>query len=151
MMRAAMLAMLLAVVPGTAAADAAQDVLAVDAARDYLYVTDPDAGRVLVYTTAGDCVGSFGQSSQEGVDATQFRTTAGIALDASGNVYVADAGTGRVLRFAPFPKPEPSQESLNPPAQNDGAGADNGAVIVNESTEESLPGVEETVEVNPAG
>ncbi len=32
-MRAAMLAMLLAVVPGTAAADAAQDVLAVDAAR----------------------------------------------------------------------------------------------------------------------
>jgi hypothetical protein len=36
------------------------------------------------------------------VDATQFRTTAGIATDAQGNVYVTDSGTGRVLRFSPF-------------------------------------------------
>lgn len=76
--------------------------LAVDAARDIVYVTDPDAGRILVYNTAGNCLGSFGQASREGFDATQFRTTSGIGVDSSGNVYVADAGTGRILRFAPF-------------------------------------------------
>ncbi len=91
--------------------------LAVDAARDYLYVTDPDAGRVLVLTTSGECLGSFGQASSESVDSTRFRTTAGIAVDDAGNVYVADSGTGRVLKFLPF---EPGT-GVNPqsPEQSD--------------------------------
>jgi len=77
--------------------------LAVDATRGMVYVTDPDAGRVLVYDSMGNCVGSFGQSSRENPDSTQFTTVGGIAVDGAGNVFVADAGSGRILKFAPFP------------------------------------------------
>ncbi|MBE2268742.1 MAG: SMP-30/gluconolactonase/LRE family protein, partial [Anaerolinea sp.] len=76
--------------------------LAVDETRRILYVTDPDAGRVLVYDLDGNCLGSFGQPSDQLVDTSQFDTIGGIAVDAAGNVYVADAAAGRVLRFAPF-------------------------------------------------
>ncbi|MBZ0288111.1 MAG: hypothetical protein K8I30_10895, partial [Anaerolineae bacterium] len=74
--------------------------LALDVERDRLYVTDPDAGRVLVYDTAGNCLGSFGQASREQSGMNQFRTVGGIAVDPrDGNVYVADAGLGRILKF----------------------------------------------------
>jgi DNA-binding beta-propeller fold protein YncE len=110
--------------------------VAVDAARDMVYVSDPDAGRILVYDTAGNCLGSFGQPSREGVDATQFRTTAGIATDAQGNVYVTDSGTGRVLRFSPFE------------AAVAGAGAGDGRIELDleateEVTDEILPAITE--------
>ncbi len=77
--------------------------VALDATRGLVYVTDPDAGRVLVYDAEGNCVGSFGQPTRETPNNAQFRTVGGIATDAQGNVYVADAGVGRVLKFAPFP------------------------------------------------
>jgi uncharacterized protein (TIGR03663 family) len=118
--------------------------VAVDAQRDYLYVTDPDAGRVLVYTTAGECLGSFGQPSREGFDATQFRTTAGIAVDAAGNVYVADSGTGRVLRFAPF---EPGLDAVPQEAGEPGSNA----VMIDEITDEVEPDAERTEEPESAG
>jgi sugar lactone lactonase YvrE len=76
--------------------------LAVDPARNLLYVTDPDAGRVLVYDTQGNCVGSFGQPSDQVTDNSQFNTVGGITVDAAGYVYVSDSTAGRVLRFAPF-------------------------------------------------
>ncbi len=76
--------------------------LAIDPVRHLIYVTDPDAGRVLVYDLQGNCVGSFGQPSDSPIANTEFDTTAGIAVDADGNVYVADSAAGRVLRFAPF-------------------------------------------------
>lgn len=76
--------------------------LALDAVRHLIYVTDPDAGRVLVYDLQGNCVGSFGQPSDTPVDSTQFDTIGGIATDSDGNVYVADASAGRLLKFAPF-------------------------------------------------
>src|SRR5690606_26265110 len=106
--------------------------LAVDAARDMLYVTDPDAGRILVYNTAGNCLGSFGQASREGFDATQFRITSGITVDDSGNVYVADAGTGRVLRFAPF---VPGPDVMQPDNNAQGGRSEFGS----EATSEVLP------------
>lgn len=76
--------------------------LAIDDARNLLYLSDPDAGRVLVYDTNGNCLGSFGQPSDQIVDASQFDVIGGIALDADGNVYVSDSSAGRVLRFAPW-------------------------------------------------
>ncbi len=76
--------------------------LAVDPEREIIYVTDPDAGRILVHSLEGDCLGSFGQFGQPATDATQIGTVGGIALDDSGNVYVADLGNGRVLRFDPY-------------------------------------------------
>ena len=68
--------------------------MAIDQARNLLYVTDPDAGRVLVYDLQGNCVGSFGQPSDTVTDNSQFKTVGGIATDAEGNVYVDDSGGG---------------------------------------------------------
>jgi DNA-binding beta-propeller fold protein YncE len=90
--------------------------LALDVERNRLYVTDPDAGRVLVYDTAGNCLGSFGQASREAPGANQFSTVGGIAVDPrDGSVYVADAGSGRILKFpviefAPAPPAEATPE-----------------------------------------
>jgi predicted membrane-bound mannosyltransferase/DNA-binding beta-propeller fold protein YncE len=103
--------------------------LALDAARGMVYVTDPDAGRVLVYDSMGNCVGSFGQSSRENPGSTQFTTVGGIVVDSAGNVFVADAGSGRILKFAPFPAAP--------------------AVVPNaEATEETTAEVEFTQEIN---
>jgi uncharacterized protein (TIGR03663 family) len=76
--------------------------LAVDDVRNLLYVGDPEAGRILVYDTQGNCVGSFGQPSERAGDLSQFQTVAGITVDSAGNVLVADSGAGRVLWFSPF-------------------------------------------------
>jgi uncharacterized protein (TIGR03663 family) len=76
--------------------------VAVDPVRSLAYVTDPDAGRVLVYDSMGNCVGSFGQPGSEPLQPNQFSISAGIAVDARGNVYVTDAGASRVLVFGPF-------------------------------------------------
>jgi predicted membrane-bound mannosyltransferase/DNA-binding beta-propeller fold protein YncE len=84
--------------------------LAIDAQRELLYVTDPDSGRVLVYTTAGDCVGSFGQAAGTTPTLGQFGITSGVAVDRDGFVYVADNRLGRVLKFAPFPYSATSSE-----------------------------------------
>lgn len=91
--------------------------LAIDNARGQLYVTDPDAGRVLVYTLEGDCVGSFGQAGADPNMLTdnQFIVAGGIATDEDGNVYVVDTGAGRVLRFPPFENiPMTQQEDAAP-------------------------------------
>jgi predicted membrane-bound mannosyltransferase/DNA-binding beta-propeller fold protein YncE len=79
--------------------------LAIDPAQNLLYVTDPDAGRVLVYDTAGQCVGAFGQLSRESQNSGQFASVGGVVVNADGEALVTDAGSGRVLRFAPFPLP----------------------------------------------
>ncbi len=81
--------------------------LALDPARKLMYITDPDAGRVLVYGADGNCVGSFGELNRDitGLNAGQLNSVGGVSLDSQGNVYVADAGAGRILRFAPFPAP----------------------------------------------
>lgn len=81
--------------------------MAIDASRDMLYVGDPNAGRVLVFNTAGECLGSFGNLSQDTTTATtsQFNVVSGIAVDAEGNVYVSDAGLNRILKFTSFVSP----------------------------------------------
>ena len=75
--------------------------LALDEARDTLYITDPDSKRVLVYDTNGECFGSFGEAG-DFASAGQFRDIGGIAVDADGYIYVSDSGAGGVLKFAPF-------------------------------------------------
>ena len=76
--------------------------LALDESRDFLYVTDPDGKRVLVYSTLGDCVGSFAEAGEDGM-AGQFVDIGGIAVDAEGFVYVSDSSAGKILKFPPFP------------------------------------------------
>jgi DNA-binding beta-propeller fold protein YncE len=79
--------------------------LALDEARDRLYVSDPDAARVLVYDTRGNCVGSFGQAGDAPFAPNQFGTTGGVAVDDQGRVYVVDSRGNRVLRFPAFEVP----------------------------------------------
>ncbi len=86
--------------------------LALDESRDLLYITDPDGGRVLVYSlSSGECLGAFGQSNRENPSLSEFYTTNGIATDAQGNIYVSDASSARVLKFPPFPLPEAVDEA----------------------------------------
>lgn len=106
--------------------------LALDEDRGIMYITDPDAGRVLVYTMEGDCVGSFGQSAGENTNpsGSEIGVASGVTVDSEGFVYVVDNQTGRVLKFEPFPQTEPpvSDESADtsddtdaddmPPADN---------------------------------
>lgn len=78
--------------------------LALDPERGHLYVTDPDAARILVYDFDGRLLGSFGQPGQKDMpmNATQINVVGGIAIDAEGRVFIADAGASRILRFAPW-------------------------------------------------
>jgi sugar lactone lactonase YvrE len=92
--------------------------LAIDGQRELLYVTDPDSGRVLVYTTGGDCVGSFGQAAGAEPTLSQFGVAAGIAVDSEGFVYVADSELNRVLKFEPFPITVPVEESVEAVPEN---------------------------------
>lgn len=92
--------------------------LAIDAERELLYVTDPDAGRVLVYTTAGDCVGSFGEASGPEATLGQFAVSSGIAVDDAGQVYVVDNRLGRVLVFPPFPYTPAADEAEAVPEED---------------------------------
>jgi len=103
--------------------------IAVDSNRELLYVTDPDAGRVLVYTTSGDCVGSFGESAGQQAGMGQFAIASGIAVDDAGQVYVVDSRLGRVLVFPPFPY-TPQIEIVPDDSGNNPAG------VVIETTEE---------------
>ena len=76
--------------------------LALDEARNLLYISDPDGNRILVYDHAGTCIGSFGQAG-ESSGSGQFRSLSGIAVDDQGNVYAADSSAAAVLKFPPFP------------------------------------------------
>lgn len=79
--------------------------MAIDSARDMLYVTDPDVGRITVFDTNGSCLGAFGQLSTDAVGVAQFTTIGGITVDADGFVYIADASTGQIVKLPPFPRP----------------------------------------------
>jgi uncharacterized protein (TIGR03437 family) len=79
--------------------------IAVDATGD-LYIADTDNQRVrkvsaagIVTTIAGN--GLFGYSGDGGAAASaQLGTPVGVALDASGNVYIADAANYRIRRVS---------------------------------------------------
>jgi sugar lactone lactonase YvrE len=79
--------------------------LAFDPVRQYLYVTDPDAGRVLVYNSNGTCIGSFGQLNRETPGPGEFNSIGGIVVDAVGNIWISDAPTARLMLFSPFTLP----------------------------------------------
>jgi DNA-binding beta-propeller fold protein YncE len=81
--------------------------LAVDGAGR-VYVTDPEGYRVLIFSSDGAYLGRFGHF---GPEITSFGLPNGIAVDPDGNIYVADAGNNRVLRFpALFSPAEPAEE-----------------------------------------
>ncbi len=76
--------------------------LGLDAERGIIYVSDPDAGRVLVYDTYGNCLGSFGQTGEGLPEASQLNVATGITVASDGTTYVSDSRAGRILQFSPF-------------------------------------------------
>jgi predicted membrane-bound mannosyltransferase/DNA-binding beta-propeller fold protein YncE len=79
-----------------------------------VYVTDPEAARVLIFGPDGSYLGRFGQF---GTDAGRFNLINGIFIDAQDNIYIADAGNNRVLKYAPLFAPvlpfEPVEEPVD--------------------------------------
>lgn len=78
--------------------------LALDESAGFLYITDPDSKRVLVYNLSGDCIGAFGEAGEQG-EMGQFQDIGGIAVDEIGQVYVSDSSAGAIYRFPRFPAP----------------------------------------------
>ena len=83
--------------------------IAVDSANR-VFVTDPEGYRVLIFNADGTYIGRFGSF---GSGSTNLALANGIAIDAEDNIYVADAGNNRILKFAsPFaPGAQPEVES----------------------------------------
>ena len=78
--------------------------------RGYVYLTDPEAYRVLVFTPDGQYVARFGLF---GSGAGELNLPTGIDVDGEGNIYVADTGNNRVIKYGPL--------NLGLPAPADGA------------------------------
>lgn len=75
--------------------------LAVDQSTRAIYAVDPGNNRVQKFTTA-DSGASYSYSTKWGSSGSangQFSSPTQIAVDASGNVYVSDAGNNRIQKF----------------------------------------------------
>jgi DNA-binding beta-propeller fold protein YncE len=74
--------------------------LALDPSGVRVFVTDPDAGRVLVYDQNGVPLLTFGALGNANTySATNFGTLGGIVIDKQGRLFLADSASGRLLRF----------------------------------------------------
>jgi len=77
--------------------------LAVDG-EGRLYMTDPEGYRILVFSKDGQFIATWGDY---GSDNNTFNLPNGIAIDSTGNIYVADGGAAdggnhRVMKFPPL-------------------------------------------------
>ena len=69
--------------------------IAVDA-QDHVFVTDPEAARVLEFDDKGTFIRAWGEPGQT---QTGFGIASGIAVDQQGRVWVSDGQYSRLLRF----------------------------------------------------
>jgi len=72
--------------------------LTVDAQKR-VYVADPEGYRVLVFDQFGKFLTTWGDY---GAEAGRFALVAGLAVDPLGDIYVADAGNQRIMKFPPL-------------------------------------------------
>ncbi|NLE76857.1 MAG: 6-bladed beta-propeller, partial [Chloroflexi bacterium] len=66
---------------------------------DRLYASDPESFRILVFDLNGTLVATFGAF---GNDLRGLNLPLGLAADNAGNLYVADSGNHRILKFPPI-------------------------------------------------
>jgi predicted membrane-bound mannosyltransferase/DNA-binding beta-propeller fold protein YncE len=64
-----------------------------------VYVTDPEQYRVLIFGPNGQYLGKFGQF---GTDINSLSLPTGIFIDEQDNIYIADAGNNRILKYPPI-------------------------------------------------
>jgi DNA-binding beta-propeller fold protein YncE len=69
--------------------------LAVDN-QGHIFVTDPEAFRVLEFTANGSFIRTWGEY---GIGAENFGLATAIAVDAEGHVWLSDAANNRLMRF----------------------------------------------------
>jgi len=70
-------------------------LIAINAAG-HIFVTDPEGFRILEFDANGQFVRTWGDY---GVGASEIGLAGGVAVDAEGRVWVADAGNQRIMRF----------------------------------------------------
>jgi hypothetical protein len=117
-----------------------------------IYVADYNNNRVIEFNkgvaSAGAAHqvwgqgGSFGLSrcDASGVNATSLCNPAGVAVDSSNNLYIADDGNGRALKFT---------ETANPPTNVTANVALGQASLIVQGC--NTPGLSSTSECSPAG
>lgn len=79
-----------------------QDAWDIDLVNGVLYTTDATRAKVIAYSTTGTFLGEFGSPGRR---TGQFNNPSGITHDASGRIYVADAGNDRIQVFSAAPAP----------------------------------------------
>ncbi len=67
-----------------------------------VYVGDPEGYRVLVFDSQGKFLTTWGDY---GAEPGRFALINGVAVDDTGNVFVADAGNNRIVKFGPVTTP----------------------------------------------
>jgi predicted membrane-bound mannosyltransferase/sugar lactone lactonase YvrE len=64
--------------------------------KGHVFITDPEAYRVIEYTTDGQLVQTWGDY---GTTDSTFGLTSGIAVDSEGQIWVTDSGNNRIMKF----------------------------------------------------
>ncbi|MCA9957554.1 MAG: hypothetical protein KC443_00885, partial [Anaerolineales bacterium] len=109
-----------------------------------IYVTDPEGYRVLIFTANGDYLARFGKF---GTDVNSLGLPNGIVIDAQNNIYIADSGNNRILKFtAIFGAPQPEVPAIEELPVEEPVEGPTDAVLPETMDEEQ--GIEE-IEVSP--
>jgi len=66
-----------------------------------VYVTDPEGQRILVFTTMGDFLYTWGDY---GTGPEEFSLPGAVAVDSSGDIWVTDADNNRLMMFSQLPE-----------------------------------------------
>jgi uncharacterized protein (TIGR03663 family) len=62
-----------------------------------IFISDPESYRVIEFNQTGEFIQLWGSF---GTDTSNFGMPSGVACDSAGNLWVSDAGNGRIMRFS---------------------------------------------------
>lgn len=68
-------------------------------ADGYVWATDNLLHELWKFSPDGEVVATYGEEGEPGADKTHFRSPDDLAFASNGDIYVADAGNGRILRL----------------------------------------------------